>query len=145
MWCIWYLKGLAPKLILRVSSISYFISLTLFESYCIPAITIMSLVSREPFQLSGRYADRNRWEVLNGPGDARVTGLQMAVKSSKTKTSQATGQKKSSLSPVSHQGLASKPSTRYSQPAPLFLELLATSTRLGKPWVLLSWILVGCI
>lgn len=34
----------------------------------------MSSVSREPFQLSGRYANRNRWEVLNGPGDSRVTG-----------------------------------------------------------------------
>jgi NAD(P)-dependent dehydrogenase (short-subunit alcohol dehydrogenase family) len=33
----------------------------------------MSLTSRNPFQLSGRYADRNRWEVLNGPGDSRVT------------------------------------------------------------------------
>lgn len=29
MWCVWYLKGLAPKLILRVSSISY-----LFLSLC---------------------------------------------------------------------------------------------------------------
>lgn len=37
----------------------------------------MSLVSREPFQLSGRYADRNRWEVLNGPGDSRVTGREI--------------------------------------------------------------------
>ncbi|KAL3464367.1 short-chain dehydrogenase [Aspergillus heterothallicus] len=33
----------------------------------------MSLTSQTPFQLSGRYADRNRWEVLNGPGDSRVT------------------------------------------------------------------------
>ncbi|KAL3483053.1 short-chain dehydrogenase [Aspergillus germanicus] len=33
----------------------------------------MSLTSRNPFQLSGRYADRNRWEVLSGPGDSRVT------------------------------------------------------------------------
>ena len=32
------------------------------------------MLSREPFQLSGRYAERNRWEVLNGPGDSRVTG-----------------------------------------------------------------------
>lgn len=31
-------------------------------------------VSRVPFQLSGRYAERNRWEVLNGPGDSRATG-----------------------------------------------------------------------
>lgn len=31
----------------------------------------------EPFQLSGRYADRNRWEVLTEPGDSRVTGLQI--------------------------------------------------------------------
>lgn len=34
-------------------------------------------VSREPFQLSGRYADRNRWEALAGPGDSRITGLQI--------------------------------------------------------------------
>ncbi|OJJ47737.1 hypothetical protein ASPZODRAFT_15186 [Penicilliopsis zonata CBS 506.65] len=32
------------------------------------------MVSRVPFQLSGRYAERNRWEVLNGPGDSRATG-----------------------------------------------------------------------
>ena len=37
----------------------------------------MSLVSREPFQLSGPYADRNRWEHLNGPGDSRVTGAEI--------------------------------------------------------------------
>ncbi|KAJ3542500.1 hypothetical protein NM208_g4055 [Fusarium decemcellulare] len=37
----------------------------------------MSLVSHEPFQLSGRYANLNRWEVLNGPGDARPTGTQI--------------------------------------------------------------------
>ncbi|KAL9586168.1 MAG: hypothetical protein Q9212_001089 [Teloschistes hypoglaucus] len=37
----------------------------------------MSLTSREPFQLSGKYADRNRWEKLNGPGDSRVTGLEI--------------------------------------------------------------------
>jgi hypothetical protein len=37
----------------------------------------MSMVSRVPFQLSGRYADRNRWEVLEGPGDSRVTGQQV--------------------------------------------------------------------
>ncbi|GIK05757.1 hypothetical protein Aspvir_009870 [Aspergillus viridinutans] len=37
----------------------------------------MTLTSRDPFQLSGRYADRNRWEVLNGPGDSRVTGEQI--------------------------------------------------------------------
>ncbi|KAJ6190488.1 hypothetical protein N7519_000509 [Penicillium mononematosum] len=35
------------------------------------------MVSRVPFQLSGRYAERNRWEVLNGPGDSRVTGSQI--------------------------------------------------------------------
>ncbi|KAJ5176082.1 uncharacterized protein N7482_001959 [Penicillium canariense] len=34
-------------------------------------------VSRVPFQLSGRYAERNRWEVLNGPGDSRATGNQI--------------------------------------------------------------------
>ncbi|KAL2813127.1 short-chain dehydrogenase [Aspergillus granulosus] len=33
----------------------------------------MAFTSRTPFQLSGRYANRNRWEVLNGPGDSRVT------------------------------------------------------------------------
>lgn len=37
----------------------------------------MSLVSREPFQLTGRYADRNRFEVLNGPGDSRATGSEI--------------------------------------------------------------------
>ncbi|OQE07043.1 hypothetical protein PENVUL_c015G05469 [Penicillium vulpinum] len=37
----------------------------------------MSMVSSIPFQLSGRYADRNRWEVLNGLGDSRVTGRQI--------------------------------------------------------------------
>ncbi|RHZ44171.1 putative short-chain dehydrogenase/reductase [Aspergillus thermomutatus] len=35
------------------------------------------LISRNPFQLSGRYADRNKWEVLNGPGDSRATGEQI--------------------------------------------------------------------
>lgn len=38
---------------------------------------MMALVSKEPFQLTGRYADHNRWEVLNGPGDSRVTGSQI--------------------------------------------------------------------
>ncbi|KAM6506951.1 hypothetical protein FALCPG4_018763 [Fusarium falciforme] len=37
----------------------------------------MPMVSHEPFQLTGRYADRNRWENLNGPGDSRVTGTQI--------------------------------------------------------------------
>jgi hypothetical protein len=37
----------------------------------------MSLVSKVPFQLTGRYAERNKWENLNGPGDSRVTGLQI--------------------------------------------------------------------
>ncbi|KAL8947326.1 MAG: hypothetical protein Q9222_006382 [Ikaeria aurantiellina] len=37
----------------------------------------MSLTSHTPFQLSGRYAERNRWEILNGPGDSRVTGRQV--------------------------------------------------------------------
>ena len=32
------------------------------------------MVSQKPFQLAGRYAERNKWEVLNGPGDSRVTG-----------------------------------------------------------------------
>lgn len=35
------------------------------------------MVSRVPFQLSGRYAEHNRWELLNGPGDSRVTGSQI--------------------------------------------------------------------
>ena len=35
------------------------------------------MVSRTPFQLSGRYAERNRFEILNGPGDSRVTGAQI--------------------------------------------------------------------
>ena len=39
--------------------------------------SIMSMVSRVPFQLSGRYAERNRFEVLDGPGDSRVTGEQI--------------------------------------------------------------------
>ena len=30
--------------------------------------------SHEPFQLTGRYADRHRWEVLGGAGDGRPTG-----------------------------------------------------------------------
>lgn len=33
--------------------------------------------SRVPFQLSSRYADRNKWEVINGPGDSRVTGKEI--------------------------------------------------------------------
>ena len=37
----------------------------------------MSSTSRVPFQLSGRYAERNRFEVINGPGDSRVTGEQI--------------------------------------------------------------------
>ncbi|RSM05048.1 hypothetical protein CEP52_006486 [Fusarium oligoseptatum] len=37
----------------------------------------MSMISHEPFQLVGRYADRNRWENLDGPGDSRVTGTQI--------------------------------------------------------------------
>lgn len=37
----------------------------------------MSFVSHSPFQLQGRYAERNKWEVLGGPGDSRVTGLQI--------------------------------------------------------------------
>lgn len=35
------------------------------------------MVSRVPFQLTGRYAERSKWEVLNGPGDSRPTGLQI--------------------------------------------------------------------
>ena len=37
----------------------------------------MAMKSVEPFQLSGRYAERNRFEVLNGPGDSRVTGREV--------------------------------------------------------------------
>ncbi|KAJ5753656.1 uncharacterized protein N7511_007809 [Penicillium nucicola] len=37
----------------------------------------MSIRSRVPFQLSGRYAENNRWEILAGPGDSRVTGEQV--------------------------------------------------------------------
>ncbi|TQS33820.1 hypothetical protein Golomagni_05822 [Golovinomyces magnicellulatus] len=37
----------------------------------------MSFTSKTPFQLTGRYADRNKWENLNGPGDSRVTGLEI--------------------------------------------------------------------
>ncbi|KAH8671055.1 hypothetical protein BX600DRAFT_509761 [Xylariales sp. PMI_506] len=37
----------------------------------------MSLISMTPFQLTGRYADRYKWENLNGPGDSRVTALQV--------------------------------------------------------------------
>ena len=37
----------------------------------------MSLISHVPFQLSGPYAQRNRWEVLGGPDDTRVTGSQV--------------------------------------------------------------------
>lgn len=40
-------------------------------------VVTMSLVSRTPFQLTGRYAERNRWENLAGPGDSRPTGLQV--------------------------------------------------------------------
>ncbi|KAI1211764.1 short-chain dehydrogenase [Annulohypoxylon truncatum] len=37
----------------------------------------MALVSKNPFQLTGRYAERNKWEVINGPGDSRPTGQQI--------------------------------------------------------------------
>ncbi|KAI1454497.1 hypothetical protein F4805DRAFT_439354, partial [Annulohypoxylon moriforme] len=37
----------------------------------------MAMVSQNPFQLTGRYAERNKWEVINGPGDSRPTGLQI--------------------------------------------------------------------
>lgn len=36
-----------------------------------------TFVSHVPFQLTGRYADRNRWESLAGPGDSRVTAEQV--------------------------------------------------------------------
>ncbi|KAI1865913.1 uncharacterized protein JN550_008171 [Neoarthrinium moseri] len=34
----------------------------------------MSMVSKTPFQLTGRYAEHNKWENIDGPGDSRVTG-----------------------------------------------------------------------
>ncbi|KAI1502829.1 short-chain dehydrogenase [Biscogniauxia marginata] len=37
----------------------------------------MAMVSRAPFQLTGRYAERSKWENVNGPGDSRPTGLQV--------------------------------------------------------------------
>ncbi|KAI1817368.1 NAD(P)-binding protein [Poronia punctata] len=37
----------------------------------------MALVSKVPFQLTGRYAELNKWEVLNGPGDARPTAIKV--------------------------------------------------------------------
>ncbi|KAI1107091.1 short-chain dehydrogenase [Jackrogersella minutella] len=37
----------------------------------------MSMVSHVPFQLTGRYAALHKWEVINGPGDSRPTGLQI--------------------------------------------------------------------
>ncbi|KAH9900100.1 short-chain dehydrogenase [Xylariomycetidae sp. FL2044] len=37
----------------------------------------MAMKSYTPFQLTGRYAERNKWENLNGPGDSRPTGLQV--------------------------------------------------------------------
>ncbi|KAJ5120206.1 short-chain dehydrogenase [Penicillium atrosanguineum] len=37
----------------------------------------MSMISRALFQLYGRYAEHNRWELLNGPGDSRVQGSQI--------------------------------------------------------------------
>jgi hypothetical protein len=40
----------------------------------------MSMISRVPFQLSGRYAENNRWEILDGPGDSRITGKEIVEK-----------------------------------------------------------------
>jgi hypothetical protein len=37
----------------------------------------MAMISKVPFPLTGRYAELNKWEVLNGPGDARPTALQV--------------------------------------------------------------------
>ncbi|CAJ2505439.1 Uu.00g128330.m01.CDS01 [Anthostomella pinea] len=37
----------------------------------------MTFVSKTPFQLTGRYAERARWETMNGPGDSRPTGSQV--------------------------------------------------------------------
>ncbi|KAI0099850.1 NAD(P)-binding protein [Nemania sp. FL0031] len=36
----------------------------------------MDLVSKVPFQLTGYYTELNKWEVINGPGDARPTAIQ---------------------------------------------------------------------
>ncbi|KAI0386596.1 short-chain dehydrogenase [Hypomontagnella monticulosa] len=37
----------------------------------------MAMVSQVPFQLTGRYAERHKWEVINGPGDSRPTGMEI--------------------------------------------------------------------
>jgi hypothetical protein len=37
----------------------------------------MAMISKVPFQLTGRYAELNKWEVINGPGDARPTAMQV--------------------------------------------------------------------
>lgn len=37
----------------------------------------MSMTSWVPFQLSGHDSERNRFEILGGPGDSRVTGSQI--------------------------------------------------------------------
>ncbi|KAI1123590.1 NAD(P)-binding protein [Nemania abortiva] len=37
----------------------------------------MATVSTVPFQLTGRYAELNKWEVIKGPGDARPTAMQV--------------------------------------------------------------------
>ncbi|KAF3058450.1 Short-chain dehydrogenase TIC 32, chloroplastic [Daldinia childiae] len=34
----------------------------------------MAMISQVPFQLTGRYAEHSKWEVLNGPRDSRPTG-----------------------------------------------------------------------
>lgn len=38
---------------------------------------MMAMISRVPFQLTGRYAGLSKWEVINGPSDSRPTGLQV--------------------------------------------------------------------
>ncbi|KAI1484892.1 hypothetical protein F5X96DRAFT_675175 [Biscogniauxia mediterranea] len=37
----------------------------------------MAMISRVPFQLIGRYAERNKWENVNGLRDSRTTGQQI--------------------------------------------------------------------
>jgi len=39
--------------------------------------TTMAATSQTPFPLTGRYAELNKWEILNGPGDARPTAMQV--------------------------------------------------------------------
>lgn len=65
-----HLMTLASKLALP-TTVHFATSITIYTVF------IMSIVSQTPLQLSGHYAQRNRWEVLNGPGDSRVKGSQV--------------------------------------------------------------------